>query len=199
MNKIRLSAVFVFAACLVLGTSTWAQSFSGTQEDGAESTSAQKEAEPVDLTFDINRIRSLFLTPWEAVAIEDAKNSRGLVRPVSEGAFQVDDEAILGPDGQPIDIGAEIEGTLKENEPLVIKPRNIALGGIVYKSKTDWIIWINGERITPDALPEEVLDLQVTREYVEMKWFDDFSNKIFPLRLRPNQKFNMDTLLFLPG
>ena len=78
-------------------------------------------------------------------------------------------------------------------------PRVLSLGGISYASGEKWTIWLNGQRITPLAIPEEVLDISVNKQYIELKWFDDHTNLIFPIRLRPNQRFNLEQRIFLPG
>ena len=77
--------------------------------------------------------------------------------------------------------------------------REIALSGIVYKGEQDWTIWFNEQRVTPEAIPEEVLEMRVFNDYIELKWYDEYTNKIFPIRLRPNERFNIDMLLYLPG
>lgn len=77
--------------------------------------------------------------------------------------------------------------------------RELSLAGIVYRGKKDWTIWFNEQRITPNAIPKEVLDLRVYRDYIEVKWYDEYNNLIFPIRLRPHQRFNLDSRLFLPG
>jgi len=77
--------------------------------------------------------------------------------------------------------------------------RDIKLGGIAFQSPDDWTIWLNGHRVTPDALPSEAIDLHVYKDFIELKWFDAYSNQIYPVRLRPGQKFNLDTRIFLPG
>ena len=88
----------------------------------------------------------------------------------------------------------------KQNEPPKDPGiRELALGGIVHKSASNWTIWLNGKRITPKAIPEQVFDLIVHKEYIEIKWFDEYTNRIFPIRLRPNERFNMDSRLFLTG
>lgn len=130
-----------------------------------------------------NDIPSLLFTFWEHTAIKDARRSRGLVRAPTD---------------------SELTKDLKKGpEELKTKPppeeRDISLGGIVYVSAGDWTIWLNGKRVTPQALPVEVIDLQVFDEYVELKWFDEYTNQIFPIRLRSHQRFNIDTRIFLPG
>ena len=77
--------------------------------------------------------------------------------------------------------------------------RDVSLGGIAFESPDEWTIWLNGKRVTPDALPSEAIDLRVYRDFIEVKWFDSRSNQVYPIRLRPSQKFNLDTRIFLPG
>ncbi|HAJ89562.1 MAG TPA: hypothetical protein DCM27_00890 [Rhodospirillaceae bacterium] len=77
--------------------------------------------------------------------------------------------------------------------------RDIRLGGIAYNTPDDWTIWLNSNRVTPDALPAEAIDLRVYKDFIEVKWFDVVTNQIFPIRLRMNQRFNLDTRIFLPG
>ncbi len=130
-----------------------------------------------------NDMPSLLFTYWEHTAVKDARRSRDMVRPPTD---------------------EELTKDLKDNlDEERIKPppeeRDISLGGIVYVSVEDWTIWLNGKRVTPQALPKEVIGLSVYDEYIEIKWFDEWSNQIFPIRLRPHQRFNIDTRIFLPG
>ena len=127
-----------------------------------------------------NDIPSVLFTYWEHTAITDAKRAVGSTREVTQEEWQ----------------------NIKD-EPLGVKPppeeRDITLGGIVYVTTADWTIWLNGKRVTPKAIPREVTDLKVYKEYIEMKWYDDYTNQIFPLRMRAHQRFNIDTRIFLPG
>lgn len=77
--------------------------------------------------------------------------------------------------------------------------RDVKLGGIAYNTPDDWTIWLNNSRVTPDAIPAEAIDLRVYKEFVELKWYDALKDQIFPIRLRINQKFNLDNRIFLPG
>ena len=129
--------------------------------------------------FSVDRMPSLFFTYWQHQSILDAKNKRGVVRPPTQ------DELDALERGDDLDLDPE--------------RRYISLGGIVYKGENDWTIWLNGKRVTPTAVPEQVLDLRVFKDYIEVKWIDDFTNQIFPLRLRSHQRFNMDMRIFLPG
>ena len=78
-------------------------------------------------------------------------------------------------------------------------PRELSLGGIIYASSSDWSIWMNGQKITPNRLPPEILDIKVRKKYIRLKWFDAYTNQIFPVKLKPHQRFNIDTRIFLPG
>ncbi len=77
--------------------------------------------------------------------------------------------------------------------------RVLNLGGIVFNTPDEWTIYLNGKRITPEALPSEAVDLRVYKDFIELRWFDVQTNQIFPIRLRSNQKFNLDARIFLPG
>ncbi|MGB0720084.1 MAG: hypothetical protein ACPGRX_06400 [Bdellovibrionales bacterium] len=133
--------------------------------------------------FDADTFPSLLFTYWEQVAIQDAKASRGLTRPPTAS-----------------ELDRSFDQTIEE--PKVKPPteeRDIYLSGIVYEGAKEWVIWLNGARVTPDALPKEALDLKVYKDYIEIKWYDEFTNKIFPIRLKPHQRFNIDARIFLPG
>lgn len=78
-------------------------------------------------------------------------------------------------------------------------PREISLGGISFVNAKSWTVWLNSQRIKPDAIPKEVMDIKVSEDHVDLKWFDASTNLIFPIRLRPHQRFNLDDRIFLPG
>lgn len=133
--------------------------------------------------FDSESFPSVLFTFWEQVSIEDARRSDGLRRAPTD---------------------AELESVLNTDQDVEkVKPppekRNITLSGIAYHGSKNWTIWLNGQRVTPDAIPPEAQDLKVFKEYIEIKWFDDYTNRIIPIRLRPHQRFNIDTRIFLPG
>ncbi|MCF8495827.1 MAG: hypothetical protein K9G62_04075 [Alphaproteobacteria bacterium] len=132
---------------------------------------------------------SLLFTYWEHQALLDAKSTRGAVRTRSQedpGAAQTPGSSKETPEPAP------------PPQP-TITDREIALGGIAYTSAKEWTIWLNGHRITPKAIPHEIRDIKVYKEYIELKWFDEITNRIFPIRLRPHQRFSLDSKVFLPG
>lgn len=122
---------------------------------------------------DVRELSTLFFTKWQHALLQEAR---------------------AGYETRPLDPGEASSGA-----PIVKGPREISLGGIVFKSSEQWTVWLNGRRITPDAIPREVLDLRVANDYIELKWFDAFTNQIFPIRLRAHQRFNIDSRIFLPG
>jgi hypothetical protein len=133
--------------------------------------------------FDAETFPSLLFTYWEQVAIEDARRSIGTNRAPTEAELMRD-----------LNQQADVEKVKPPPEE-----RYVSLSGIAFNAKEKWTIWLNGERVTPDAIPPEVLDLKVFSKYIEIKWYDDYTNRIIPIRLRPHQRFNIDTRIFLPG
>ncbi len=125
--------------------------------------------------IDLNQIPSLFFTPSEQSLIAEARLGLTARAP------------------------SQTELNAAEQGEIIIGPRELALGGIVYSSSTDWTIWLNGEKITRDRLPPEIYDIEVRKDYIKLKWFDAYTNQIFPVKLRTHQRFNIDTRIFLPG
>lgn len=131
-------------------------------------------------------IPSLLFNYWEQTAINEAKKS------AASGGFKRDvteDE-----------ISRAMDAPLDQERP---KPppeeREIKLGGILFTTQNDWTIWLNGQRVTPDALPKEIIDLRVYKHYIDMKWQDEYTRRLYPIRLRAHQRFNLDNRMFLPG
>jgi hypothetical protein len=82
----------------------------------------------------------------------------------------------------------------------VIPPiRRIALSGVVYKAADDWLIWINGQKVTPTVSMKEIVDIKVEREKVHLKWFDIGANYIIDITMRPNETYDITTGVLLPG
>lgn len=76
--------------------------------------------------------------------------------------------------------------------------RVLHLSGIVYANPRDWTIWLNGRRITPREQPDEVRGLRVSRDAIELQWYDAVNEAVVPVRLRPQQRFSLDTHSFVP-
>lgn len=130
---------------------------------------------------------SVLFTFWEYTALLDAKKARESSG-VQRGVTQEELDRALNHDGTPVE----------KPKPLP-EERELVLGGIVFTTADDWTIWLNGERVSPQALPKEIIDLKVQRHYIDVKWMDDYTQRIYPVRLRAHQRFNLDTRIFLPG
>lgn len=151
-----------------------------------ESKGAPKETPPYTAPvskpwlLDPETLPSLFFSTWTQALVAEARFSFQ-TRPPTEAEIRAAQDAA--------DRGEQKDPGLRE----------IALGGIVFAGGADWTIWLNGQRVLPQALPPEILDLKVYRHFIELKWFDSYTNQVFPVRLRPHQRFNLDTRIFLPG
>lgn len=131
-------------------------------------------------TMKPGEVGTLVFTLWQHSLLQDAKKLFVTRRPTeSEIAAAADGSAV------------------EEARPRGI--REISLSGILYKGKDNWVVWLNGQRLDPNAIPKEVMDIQVHKDYISLKWFDSYTNLIYPIRLRPHQRFNLDSRIFLPG
>lgn len=131
----------------------------------------QPEVQPQDL-------KTVFFTLWQHKLLEEQRRLGVVTRGATPQELQA-------------------SNTAPENRVRGI--RELSLGGIVYASGEDWVVWLNGQRVTPEAVPKQIIDIQVKNDYIELKWFDSWTNLIYPIRLRPHQRFNLDTRIFLPG
>lgn len=127
-----------------------------------------------DSTLTPATLDTLFFTAWQHALLKEAKE--GFVTAPAESGT--------------------VSGQAAGRDPGI---REISLGGIAYSSSDRWTVWLNGVRVTPDALPPAIMDIKVGRAYIDLKWFDGYTNKIYPIRLRPQERFNLDSRIFLPG
>ena len=123
-----------------------AQAQASTEQEASEQT-AQRQLR----VFNAETYPSLLFTYWEQVAIEDARNSRG------QNRAPTDEELAR-------DLRREQDAQREMPPP---EERDIALSGIAYEGYKNWTIWLNGKRVTPDAIPKEAIDLRVFKEYIE--------------------------------
>lgn len=116
-------------------------------------------------------VQSFLFTPVELVALRRA----------SEGAV----------------VGAAV---LDADNTTYIPPRRvISVSGIFLRAPGDWIVWLNGKKMTPRDLLPEVIDISVQRDRVHLKWFDIGLNNIISITLRPHQTYDIVTGVLLPG
>ncbi len=81
--------------------------------------------------------------------------------------------------------------------PLV---RTITLTGVLYKNPQDWMIWLNGQKLNPNNLFKEILDIEVYQDSrVRLKWYDIGLDGVIDITMRPHQKYDIVTGLLLPA
>jgi hypothetical protein len=137
---------------------------------------------------------SLLFTYWEQQALANSIRLRGLnigdISPGDAGESNLELFGPLAPDGTAMEAGAEFIP-----EPGV---RELSLSGIVYLDKNNWRVFLNDTEIRNEQLPEQAIVMEVSRDHVDIQWFDPYTNQIFPIRLRVGQRFNLDMRTFLP-
>ncbi len=135
-------------------------------------------------------IRSLMFTTEQYNLLRNAQ--RGFN--VNAKAFGIEEDA------KPSYPGETEQAALGEQPKVKVAAiRELFLGGILYTDDKNWTIYLNGQRVTLANLPKDVLDIKVSKEFIDLLWFDPQLNKAFPIRLRANQRFNLDSKIFLPG
>lgn len=130
---------------------------------------------------------SILFTHWEKEAIQNALRIRALhLKKMQLSKKSTDSTESTG------------EENLEPLEPLEPGIREIDLSGIVYISQNNWRVWLNDTEIQPGQLPKQAIFMNVSRNYIDIQWFDPYTNQIFPIRLRVGQRFNLDMRTFLP-
>jgi len=85
----------------------------------------------------------------------------------------------------------------KQNIP---ERRVIKISGVLYRGKNDWIVWMNGTKVTPGHLLPEILEIEVKNSsYVRLKWYDIGLNAVISITMRPHQIYDIGTGILLPG
>lgn len=92
------------------------------------------------------------------------------------------------------------EATLGVAKGKIPAHRIIRVSGVVYQTAEDWIVWMNGQKVTPENLLPEIVDIEVTdSSKVHLKWYDIGINKVISITLRPHQTYDIPTNILLPG
>jgi hypothetical protein len=130
----------------------------------------------------ISELKPLFWMPEELEIINQVKRGVIHVVPIDESEIQ----------------GGLIDDTIEMAPKTYLIPRDLKLSGLIYNTEDDWSLWINGIKVTPKKKMDEIRHLSVYKDYIEIKWFDAETNRIYPVRMRPYQRFNIDTGRFLP-
>jgi hypothetical protein len=80
-----------------------------------------------------------------------------------------------------------------ESVELIPIDRKIWLQGIYYQSENNWIIWMNGYKLTPHYLLPEIRAIQVKQDRVYLEWYDIGKNGIIRLMMQPHQVYDIVT------
>lgn len=90
----------------------------------------------------------------------------------------------------------------KEDMPNAAIPakRSIRISGVIYRAAEDWVVWMNGKKVTPDNLLPEIIDISVEdTSDVNLKWYDSGLNQVIAIKMRPHQTYDIVTGILLPG
>lgn len=87
----------------------------------------------------------------------------------------------------------------QEDVPDVPAVRYLRVSGVTFRSEADWVVWLNGRQLTPDALLPEIIDIKVRKDKVHLTWFDKATGRTVVVVLRPNQTYDILSGLLLPG
>ena len=114
---------------------------------------------------------SFFLSPLEIAAIQQALSGRVIKAPT----------------------------LAEETKPIVPSRRVIRISGVLYRSPQNWIVWMNNQKVTPDNLLEEIVDISVKdSSKVSLEWYDKGLNEVLSITLRPHQTYDITTGILLP-
>lgn len=75
--------------------------------------------------------------------------------------------------------------------------RKIRLAGILYFSPQHWMIWLNGDKVTPWVQPEEIKDIQVHPGWIDLEWFDIGANHVIKIQMPANSEYDIVTGILL--
>lgn len=192
-----LCALLIITFC-ILAPQTYAQEQDDTQAaatEGANTAVVPDNALPADVEVNDDVVPEAAETLKEPAVILSVRDDVD-VNDIPSLFFTPEALALLRDAIKGLNAGTGGGGPENPQDPGI---RELALGGIVYTAEDDWTIWLNGRRITPNAIPGEIFDLTVQKEYIDIKWYDAYTNRLYPVRLRANERFNLDSRLFLTG
>jgi hypothetical protein len=174
-RAIRITAILACAAlCLLLAARGETQPVAPTTPPAMDGTGAAAVPAVPAPNLNVPFTESLFFSPLElteiAMAIKGAQTVSEASSPTNQGSV-----------------------------PVIPAHRVISLAGVVYRSEADWIVWLNGQKVTPGRLLPEIVDIQVANDSVRLKWFDIGLNGVISITLRPHQTYDIVTGILLPG
>ncbi len=104
------------------------------------------------------------------------------------------------------DIEQALEGHVRKStgtdttDAPIPQHRVIQLSGVYYRSPGDWVVWMNGQKVTPANLLPQIVSIHVSpSSRVHLQWYDIGLNQVLALTLRPNQTYDITSGVLLPG
>lgn len=90
--------------------------------------------------------------------------------------------------------GRAVQSTVGiEAVELIPVDRKIWVSGIYYKNPRDWILWMNGYKLTPGYLLPEIRGIKVEQDRVHLEWYDIGKNGIINITMQPHQVYDIVT------
>ncbi len=84
--------------------------------------------------------------------------------------------------------------------PIPLANPLISISGVLYRGPGNWVVWMNGQKVTPGNLLPELVDIDVqSSSYVRFKWYDSTRQKLATVNLRPHQTYDISTDITWPG
>lgn len=84
-------------------------------------------------------------------------------------------------------------------EPMTGGSRVVSLAGIIYVNSKDWVIWLNGERVTRKNMPQRLVGVTVRPKLAHLRWLDVPNQRIVNITLRPHQQYLLDSDTIIPA
>jgi hypothetical protein len=85
------------------------------------------------------------------------------------------------------------------SDPTTGGSRVVSLAGIIYVNSKDWVIWLNGERVTRKNMPQRLIGLTVRPTLAHLRWLDVPNQRIVNITLRPHQQYLLDSDTIIPA
>lgn len=70
---------------------------------------------------------------------------------------------------------------------------DIRLGAIIYYDDEDWIVWMQGEKWTPETSHENMKITKVSEDSVSVSWKETEASEERLITLRPHQSYRIST------
>lgn len=96
--------------------------------------------------------------------------------------------ALASQDSSRIDNAATASSTATDHK--------ITLTGVLFKSQEDWLVWLNGKKITQDKTtwPPQLIDIEVRKDgTTRLKWFDAGLNGVIDVTVGPHNNYDIES------